>query len=64
MGWVGSEMDGPSAPRTTKQATESILWLAMIGTEGPSGGLFRNRKQIPWQSLVLGQEIPFRCTIY
>ncbi|WP_350299208.1 SDR family oxidoreductase [Peribacillus frigoritolerans] len=47
-GWVSSDMGGPSAPRTPKQAAESILWLATIGPEGPSGGFFRDGKQIPW----------------
>ena len=40
-GWVSSDMGGPSAPRTPKQAAESILWLATIGPEGPNGGFFR-----------------------
>ncbi|WP_299090683.1 SDR family oxidoreductase [uncultured Metabacillus sp.] len=48
LGWVSSDMGGPSAPRTPKQAAESILWLATIGPEGPSGGFFRDGKQIPW----------------
>ncbi|MGP7815638.1 SDR family oxidoreductase [Niallia sp. 01092] len=47
-GWVSSDMGGPSAPRTPKQAAESILWLATIGPEGPSGRFFRDEKQIPW----------------
>lgn len=47
-GWVSSDMGGPSAPRTPKQAAESILWLATIGTEGPNGGFFRDGKQIDW----------------
>lgn len=47
-GWVSSDMGGPSAPRTPKQAAESILWLATIGSEGPSGGFFRDGKQISW----------------
>ncbi|WP_141433983.1 SDR family oxidoreductase [Bacillus sp. 03113] len=47
-GWVSTDMGGPSAPRTPKQAAESILWLATIGPEGPNGGFFRDRKQIPW----------------
>ena len=47
-GWVSTEMGGPSAPRTPRQAAQSILWLAMIGPEGPSGGFFRDGKQIPW----------------
>ena len=47
-GWVSTDMGGPSAPRTPKQAAESILWLATIGPEGPSGGFFRDGKQIDW----------------
>lgn len=47
-GWVSSDMGGPSAPRTPREAAESILWLATIGSEGPNGGFFRDGKQIPW----------------
>lgn len=47
-GWVSTNMGGPSAPRTPKQAADSILWLATIGPEGPSGRFFRDGKQIPW----------------
>ncbi|MEH7608817.1 SDR family oxidoreductase [Priestia megaterium] len=47
-GWVSSDMGGPSAPRTPKQAAESILWLATIGSEGPHGGFFRDGKRIDW----------------
>ncbi|MBT2654613.1 SDR family oxidoreductase [Bacillus sp. ISL-18] len=47
-GWVSSDMGGPSAPRTPKQAAESILWLATLGPEGPNGGFFRDGKRIDW----------------
>ncbi|MEH7491192.1 SDR family NAD(P)-dependent oxidoreductase [Neobacillus niacini] len=47
-GWVSSDMGGPSAPRTPKNAAESILWLATIGPEGPNGEFFRDGKQIDW----------------
>jgi NAD(P)-dependent dehydrogenase (short-subunit alcohol dehydrogenase family) len=47
-GWVSSDMGGPSAPRTPKQAAESILWLATVGSEGPNGGFFRDGQQIEW----------------
>ncbi|MBD1380890.1 SDR family oxidoreductase [Metabacillus arenae] len=47
-GWVSSDMGGPSAPRTPKQAAESILWLATIGPEGPNGGFFNDGKPIDW----------------
>jgi NAD(P)-dependent dehydrogenase (short-subunit alcohol dehydrogenase family) len=47
-GWVSTDMGGPSAPRTPKQAAESILWLATIGPEGPHGGFFKDGKRIDW----------------
>ncbi|MEJ9227809.1 SDR family oxidoreductase [Priestia aryabhattai] len=47
-GWVSSDMGGPSAPRTPEQAARSILWLATIGPEGPSGGFFKDGNQIAW----------------
>ena len=47
-GWVSTDMGGPAAPRTPKQAAESILWLAAIGPEGPNGGFFRDGKPIDW----------------
>jgi NAD(P)-dependent dehydrogenase (short-subunit alcohol dehydrogenase family) len=47
-GWVSSDMGGSSAPRTPKQAAESILWLTTVGSEGPNGGFFRDGKQIDW----------------
>ena len=47
-GWVSSDMGGPSAPRTPKQAVESFIWLATIGPEGPNGRFFRGRNLIDW----------------
>ncbi|MFE5428180.1 SDR family NAD(P)-dependent oxidoreductase [Peribacillus simplex] len=47
-GWVSSEMGGPSAPTTPKQAAESFLWLTTIGSEGPNGKFFRGGKLIDW----------------
>lgn len=47
-GWVRTDMGGPSAPKTPREAAESIIWLATVGREGPSGAFFRDGKQIPW----------------
>jgi NAD(P)-dependent dehydrogenase (short-subunit alcohol dehydrogenase family) len=47
-GWVSSDMGGPSAPITPKQAAESIVSLATIGPEGPNGAFFRDGKRIDW----------------
>ncbi len=47
-GWVSTDMGGPSAPRTPKQAAESILWLATIGPEGPNGGFYKDGTRVDW----------------
>ncbi|MCY8454362.1 SDR family oxidoreductase [Bacillus spizizenii] len=47
-GWVSTDMGGPSAPRTPKEAAESIFWLATIGPDGPNGEFFRDRERIDW----------------
>ncbi|MBT2730775.1 SDR family oxidoreductase [Bacillus sp. ISL-75] len=47
-GWVSSDIGGPTAPRSPKQAADSILWLATVGPEGPNGGFFRDGKRIDW----------------
>ncbi|MDR7245209.1 SDR family oxidoreductase [Priestia megaterium] len=47
-GWVSTDMGGPSAPRTPEETAKSILWLATIGSEGPNGKFFRDKKQIDW----------------
>ncbi|MFB6467815.1 hypothetical protein ACE38V_13575 [Cytobacillus sp. Hz8] len=48
-GWVSSDMDRPSAPRKPKQAAESILWLATVGSEGPKRGFIKDIKEIDWK---------------
>lgn len=47
-GWVRTDMGGPSAPKTPKQAAESIVWLAMIGPDGPNGEFFKDGKRTDW----------------
>ncbi len=47
-GWVSSDMGGPSAPRTPERAAELILQSAMIGSEGPRSGFYRDGKAIDW----------------
>ncbi|MFN7424906.1 MAG: SDR family oxidoreductase [bacterium] len=47
-GWVRTEMGGAEAPRTVAQGTDTAVWLATLPGDGPSGGFFRDRKQIPW----------------
>jgi NAD(P)-dependent dehydrogenase (short-subunit alcohol dehydrogenase family) len=47
-GWVRTDMGGPGAPRSVEQGADTAVWLATLADNGPSGGYFRDRKQIPW----------------
>ncbi|MGZ3651031.1 MAG: SDR family NAD(P)-dependent oxidoreductase [Bdellovibrionota bacterium] len=47
-GWVKTEMGGDSAERSIEEGVASILWAALLGENGPSGGFFRDGKPLPW----------------
>lgn len=47
-GWVSTDMGGSSAPTTPKEAAESFIWLATIGSDGPNGKFFKGNKVIDW----------------
>ena len=47
-GWVRTRMGGPGAPRGVEQGADTIVWLATLPASGPTGGFFRDRKQIEW----------------
>jgi NAD(P)-dependent dehydrogenase (short-subunit alcohol dehydrogenase family) len=47
-GWVRTDMGGADAPRTPEQGAETIVWLATLPDDGPTGGFFRDRQPIPW----------------
>jgi NAD(P)-dependent dehydrogenase (short-subunit alcohol dehydrogenase family) len=47
-GWVRTDMGGPSAPRSPQEGADTIVWLATLRDDGPNGGFFRDRRQIPW----------------
>ena len=47
-GWVRTDMGGRNAPRSVEQGADTIVWLATLGTKGPTGGFFSDRKQIAW----------------
>ena len=47
-GWVRTRMGGPGAPRSPEQGADTPIWLATLPDGGPSGGLFRDRRRVPW----------------
>jgi NAD(P)-dependent dehydrogenase (short-subunit alcohol dehydrogenase family) len=47
-GWVRTEMGGPSAPRSPEQGADTIIWLATLPDDGPTGGFYKDREAIPW----------------
>ena len=47
-GWVRTDMGGPSAPRSPREGADTIVWLATLPDDGPSGGFFRDRRAIEW----------------
>ena len=47
-GWVRTDMGGASAPRSPQQGADTIVWLATLPDNGPTGGFFRDRRAIEW----------------
>jgi NAD(P)-dependent dehydrogenase (short-subunit alcohol dehydrogenase family) len=47
-GWVRTNMGGVNAPRTVQQGADTIVWLATLPDNGPSGEFFSDRKRIDW----------------
>lgn len=47
-GWVNTRMGGPHAPRSVAEGADTIIWLATLPDDGPSGKFFRDREEIAW----------------
>ena len=47
-GWVRTDMGGQGAPRSVAQGADTIVWLATLPDDGPSGLFFEDRKPIAW----------------
>lgn len=47
-GWVRTDMGGPNAPLSVEQGADTPVWLATLGSDGPTGGFFNSRKPVPW----------------
>jgi len=47
-GWVRTDMGGAAAPRSVEEGADTIVWLATLPDNGPTGGFFHDRKKIAW----------------
>jgi NAD(P)-dependent dehydrogenase (short-subunit alcohol dehydrogenase family) len=47
-GWVRTGMGGSNAPRSVEQGADTIVWLATLPDNGPTGEFFSDRKRIEW----------------
>lgn len=47
-GWVRTRMGGEDARRSPEEGADTIVWLATLPDDGPSGGFFRDRERISW----------------
>ena len=47
-GWVRTDMGGDHAARTVAEGADTIVWLATLPDDGPTGGFFHDRKPTPW----------------
>ena len=47
-GWVRTRMGGAHAPRSVGEGADTIVWLATLPADGPTGGFFSDRRPIDW----------------
>ena len=47
-GYVATDLNNHSGPRTTEQGAKIAVKMATIGTDGPTGGYFNDEGAIPW----------------
>lgn len=47
-GWVKTSMGGPNALLEPNKAIKTIIWLATLANNGPTGCFFSEKKKIKW----------------
>jgi len=47
-GWVRTRMGGRGAPRSVEDGADTIVWLATLPSNGPTGKFFSDRREIEW----------------
>lgn len=47
-GWLKTDMGGPSAPISANDGAQTIIWLATLPKDGPSGEFFHKKRAKQW----------------
>lgn len=47
-GWVRTDMGTSAADLSVEEGADTIVWLASLPKNGPTGGFYRERKRIEW----------------
>ncbi len=47
-GWVRTRMGGDNAELSVEQGADTPVWLALLPDDGPTGGLWAERKRLDW----------------
>lgn len=47
-GWVRTRKGGSGANRSPEEGADTAIWLATLPDNGPTGGFYRDRKEIDW----------------
>jgi NAD(P)-dependent dehydrogenase (short-subunit alcohol dehydrogenase family) len=46
-GWIATDMGGAGG-RPVEVGATRILWAVLLDDEGPTGGFFRDGRELPW----------------
>jgi NAD(P)-dependent dehydrogenase (short-subunit alcohol dehydrogenase family) len=46
-GWIATDMGGAGG-RPVEVGAARVLWAVLLNDDGPTGGFFRNGRQLPW----------------
>jgi len=47
-GYTGTDLNGNTGPQTVAEGTDTMVRLAAIGPDGPTGGFFDRHGTVPW----------------
>jgi NAD(P)-dependent dehydrogenase (short-subunit alcohol dehydrogenase family) len=47
-GWTRTDMLTARARRSIEEGADTLVWLATLSDDWPTGGFFRDRRAIPW----------------